>query len=185
MAGFQILTVNYLRLRLVVAEVFKKWLIWKVYAKISRYKNSDVASLRLDFGFKIVSWKILFLRKQPTSRDATTGFLAKWRLINERKNSILTTCHRIDMGSASDWLIGTAQPIRSTTQIWIVTRHQYGILRRHFVGQISSGASRNFGCFLALESTKQWQVSCLPRDHWRRGLSGWAFLPDCWDQEDD
>ena len=137
------------------------------------------------FGFKIVSWKILFLRKQPTSRDATTSFLAKWRLINERKNSILTTCHRLDMGSASYWLIGTAQPIRSTTQIWIVTRHQYGIIRRHFVGQISSGASRNFGCFLALESTKQWQVSCLPRDHWRRGLSGWAFLPDCWDQEDD
>ena len=158
MAGFQILTVNYLRLRLVVGEVYKKWLIWKVYAKISRYKNSDVASLRLGFAYSLVSkllvGKYFSLRKQPTSRDATTGFLAKWRLINERKNSILTTCHRLDKGSASDWLIGTAQPIWSTTQIWIVTRHQYGILRRHFVGQISGGASRNFGCFLTLESTK-------------------------------
>ena len=35
-----------------------------------------------------------------------------------------------DLGSASDWLKQmalTARPIRSTTQIWIVTRHQYGI----------------------------------------------------------
>ena len=124
------------------------------------------------FGFKIVSWKILFLRKQPTFRDPTTVFPAmKWRLINECRNFILTTCHCLDMGSASVWLIGTAWPVRSITQIWVVRRHQYGILRRHFVGQISGGASRNFGCFLTLESTKQWQVSCLPRDHWRKDLS--------------
>ena len=100
--------------------------------------------------FKIVIWK-LFLRKQPTSFDATTVFPAKWRLIDECRNFILTTCHCLDMGSASDRLIGTAWPVRSITQIWVVTRHQYGILRRHFVGQISGGASRNFGCFLALK----------------------------------
>ena len=100
--------------------------------------------------FKIVIWK-LFLRKQPTSFDATTVFPAKWRLINECRNFILTTCHCLDMGSASDWLIGTGWPVRSTTQIWVVTRHQYGILRRHFAGEISGGVSRNFGCFLALK----------------------------------
>ena len=33
------------------------------------------------------------LRKQPTFRDAATGFSAKWLLRNERRNSILTTCH--------------------------------------------------------------------------------------------
>ena len=32
-----------------------------------------------------------FLRKQPTFRDATTGFHAKWSLWNERRNSILMT----------------------------------------------------------------------------------------------
>ena len=35
-----------------------------------------------------------------------------------------------DLGTASDWLchVGNLlQPIRSTTQIWVVTRHQYGI----------------------------------------------------------
>ena len=40
------------------------------------------------------------------------------------------TRHYPDLGSASDWLkrAGTSfQPIRSTTHIWVVTRHQYGI----------------------------------------------------------
>ena len=37
------------------------------------------------------------------------------------------TCHYPDLGSASDWSyrVGNLfQPIRSTTQIWVVTRHQ-------------------------------------------------------------
>ena len=40
------------------------------------------------------------------------------------------TRHYPDLASASDWLkrAGTSfQPIRSTTKIWAVTRHQYGI----------------------------------------------------------
>ena len=40
------------------------------------------------------------------------------------------TCHYPDRGSASDWLnqiSHAARPIRSTTQVWVVTRHQYGI----------------------------------------------------------
>ena len=35
-----------------------------------------------------------------------------------------------DLGSASDWLnqiSHAARPIRSIIQIWVVTRHQYGI----------------------------------------------------------
>ena len=42
------------------------------------------------------------------------------------------TRHYSDLGSASDWLkqISLAErPIRSTTQILVVTRHQYGISR--------------------------------------------------------
>ena len=70
------------------------------------------------------------LRKQPTFGDATTVFPAKWRLRNECRNSILMTRHYPDLGSASDWScrVGNLiQPIRGTTQIWVVTRHQYGI----------------------------------------------------------
>ena len=43
------------------------------------------------------------LRKQSTFRAVTTGFLAKWRLRNEQRNSILMTLHYPDLGSASDW----------------------------------------------------------------------------------
>ena len=67
------------------------------------------------------------LRKQPTFN---TGFPAKWHLRNERRNSILMTRHYPDLGSASDWSChegNLIQPIRSPPQIWVVTRHQYGI----------------------------------------------------------
>ena len=46
------------------------------------------------------------------------------------QKSILMTRHYSDLGSASDWLnqISYAtRPIRSTTQNWVVTCHQYGI----------------------------------------------------------
>ena len=78
-------------------------------------------------------WCVLIffsLRKQPTFGGATTGFPAKWRLRNWRRNSILMTRHYPDQGSASDWScrVGNLiQPIRSATQVWVVKRHQYGI----------------------------------------------------------
>ena len=37
------------------------------------------------------------LRRRPTFSDATTGFPTKWRLRNERKNSILMTRHYPDL----------------------------------------------------------------------------------------
>ena len=70
------------------------------------------------------------LRNQPTFSDATTGFPAKWRLRNEHRTSTLMTRNYPDLGSASHWLnqiSHVARPIISTTQIWVVTRHQYGI----------------------------------------------------------
>ena len=47
--------------------------------------------------------KKMSLRKQPTFRDATTGFPAKWRQRIECRNSVLMTCHYPNLGSASDW----------------------------------------------------------------------------------
>ena len=69
------------------------------------------------------------LRKQPTFCAASTGFPAKWRLRNERGDSILLTRYYPDLGRVSDrsWRVGNSlQPIRSTTQNWLVTHHQYG-----------------------------------------------------------
>ena len=89
------------------------------------------------------------LRKQPTFGDATTGFPVKWRLRSERRNSILMRRHYLDLGSASDWLNQisyAALPIRSTTQISIVTCHQYGISalvsERLFVGETSGSVAK-------------------------------------------
>ena len=96
------------------------------------------------------------LRKQPTFGDASTGFPAKWRLRNERRNFILMTRHYPDLSNASDWLNQisyAARPIRRTTRIWVVTRHHYEILRsflrRHLSGKPVVTAP-NVGCFLRL-----------------------------------
>ena len=55
---------------------------------------------------------------------------AKWPLRNERRNSMLMTRHSPDLWSASDRSCregNLLQPIRSIKEIWVVTRHQYGI----------------------------------------------------------
>ena len=59
----------------------------------------------------------------------------------------MMTRHYPDLGSASDWLnqiSHAARPIRSPTQIWVVTRHQYGISALVFqtlVGGETSGSA--------------------------------------------
>ena len=66
------------------------------------------------------------------------------------------TRHYPDLASASDWLnqISRAtRPIRSTTQIWVVTRHQYGIsalVSQTSFGGETNGSVANVGCFLRL-----------------------------------
>jgi len=67
------------------------------------------------------------LRKHPTCRDATRHYFppAKRRLRGDCRNSILMTNHYPDLGSVSDWsccMENLLQPIRRTTQIWVVTR---------------------------------------------------------------
>ena len=101
------------------------------------------------------------LGKQSTFRGATTG--THWfprEMTSEKRvrNSILGTCHYPVLGSATDWLkkiFHAARPTTSTTQMWVVTRHQYGISA--LVSQTSfrgkqGVASPNVGCFLRLVS---------------------------------
>ena len=59
------------------------------------------------------------------------------------------TRHYPNLDSASDWScrVGNLiQPIRSTTQIWVVTRHQYGISalvsRMSFGGETSGSVAK-------------------------------------------
>ena len=81
--------------------------------------------------------------------NSTTGFPMRRRLRNEHRNSMLMTSHYPDLSSASDWScrVGNLlQPIRCTTQIWVVTRHQNGISafvsQMSFRGETSSGVAK-------------------------------------------
>ena len=109
----------------------------------------------------------LFLRRhfagKPVVASRNVGCFVrlktKWPLRNDCRNSILMTCHYPDLGRASDWLkqiSHTAQPIRSTTQIWVVTQHQYGISalvsQTSFCRKTSGGVSK---CWLFCQA-KNW-----------------------------
>ena len=63
------------------------------------------------------------------------------------------------VGSASDWLnqiSHAARPIRSTTQIWVVTRHQYGICA--LVSQMSFSGESNGSVFSGYTCSGTWWV---------------------------
>ena len=116
-------------------------------------------------------WKTS-LRKQPTFRDPNTGFPAKWRLRNKRRNSMLMTCHYPDLGIASDWLKKisyAAGPVRSTTQIWVATRHQNSIsvlvFHTSFHGETSGGVA------------KWWLFSQATRETGRETISHDVYTP--------
>ena len=123
------------------------------------------------------SFSRIGLRKQPTFDEVTTWALAKRRLSNERRNSILVTRLYPDPGSASDWLELSFNTMRSTTKIWVETRHQYGIsalvtqtlfcesssgdlVKRWLFSQaIQEFADQRFGCQDAKPLTKRPDVS--------------------------
>ena len=107
-------------------------------------------------------WKIILFfskitskinKKEGNNRTVTPLILLSvsfhWSLRNECRNSILMTRHYPELGSASDWscCVGNLiQPIRSTIQIWVVTRHQYGISalvsRTSFGGETSGSVAK-------------------------------------------
>ena len=99
------------------------------------------------------------LRKQSTFGDATTGSPTKWCLRNKLRNSIWMTCHYPDLGNASNWLnqiSHASRPIRSTTQIWEMMHHQYGIsalvsqasFSGETIGRIIQGISQLYHIFV-------------------------------------
>ena len=107
-------------------------------------------------------WKIILffskitskINKQEGNNWTVTPLILQsvsfhWSLRNERRISIRMTRHCPGLGSTSDWLnqiSHAAQPIRRTTQIWVVTRHQYGISalvsRTSFGGETSGSVAK-------------------------------------------
>ena len=102
---------------------------WASYRPIiSRtYTRILIRSFRITY-----DWTIHSLGKQPAFGDTTTGFPEKWRLRNERRNSMVTTRRYLDLGSASDWLKQISHAARPIKALPRVTRHHYGISARFF-----------------------------------------------------
>ena len=114
--------------------VFMRFSIsWRwIYLSWSRYTNKNRACWSYS-GVLVSHARLFSLRKQPTFRDATAGFPAKWRLRKEWGNYILMTCHYPDM--KHDFL--------------------HSFLRRHLPAKTSSGA-QNVGCSLRLPVMVLW-----------------------------
>ena len=98
----------------------------------------------------LINYLSIYL-KQPTFRDATTGFHAKWRLRNKRRNSMLMTCHYPELGIKCFWLVEAARPINhpdlcsDASSVWNFCARFSDVISREPVV-----ASRNVGCFLML-----------------------------------
>ena len=78
-------------------------------------------------------------------------------------------CHYPDLGSASDWLTQTSHalwPFRNTTQIWVVTLHQYGIsalvFQTSFRGETVGGVAK---CRLFSQAINVLVLLCLVSSH--------------------
>ena len=84
-----------------------------------------------------------------TFHDAITSFPVKWRLRNDRRNSILMTRHYPDLSSASDWLRHDQSEALQRSGKWHVIGMEllHSYLRRHFAGKLVM-ALWNVGCFL-------------------------------------
>ena len=89
----------------------------------------------------------------------------------KRRNSILIARHYQDLGTDSDWscrVLNLLQPIRSTTQIWVVRRHQYGISalvsQTSFRGKTVGGVAKCLFLFRRMmDLLKVWKISLKPK----------------------
>ena len=97
------------------------------------------------------------LRKQLTLLFATPPLFSQQNDVWETTTEIPYSDVVSLLGSTSDWLkqiFLAPQPIRYTSQIWVVIGHQNGIsavlLWCHFAGKLVV-ATWNFGCFLSLK----------------------------------
>ena len=147
-----------------MAEHFTRFTANYCLKNTARTEKRQLEGRHLLFGVYLQTLNSLYLLNLPIDLhcwdelniDGGQHVLTKWPVRNKRRNSILMTCHHPELGNASDWSCRAGnllQPIRSITQIWVVTRHQYGISA--LVSQTSFRgkpvvASPNVGCFLRL-----------------------------------
>ena len=113
------------------------------------------------YGLPSSSPRTCSMRKQPLFRDAT----AKWRLRNERRNSILMTQHYPDLGNVSYWQKVCFNQSEALTRSgkWRVISMEFllSFLRRHFAEKrvvASQNSGRVFLRLSNLELARRWDV---------------------------
>ena len=130
-------------------------LLWDTESIVEQY------SLPCDRCVTLGQYKLTSLRKLLTFRGTTNGFPAKWLLRNKPGEIPYWWCvtHYPDLASVFYWQCrerNFLQPIKSTIQIWVVKRHQYGISalvpQTSFRGE-TSGDVVKVDCFLRLRKT--------------------------------
>ena len=95
-------------------------------------------------------------RKQLIFRNSAAGFPAKWHLMTVISTQIWVQYIIIVVFSDWSYCMGNQlQAFRSTTQIWVVTHHQYRISALFFLRCPLTGkpvvAMQDVGCFLRLK----------------------------------
>ena len=142
----------------VTLDFFSKEQQWRIpFISIKLSSNEDnFLNIRL--------WPCYYLwtcslRKQPTFGDATTGFPTKWRLRNERRNSILMKRHY----PRAAWEIYFNQSEALPWSGWwrvISMEFLRSFLRRRLAGKLVV-ASPSAGCFLRLVNLTRKKVTFL------------------------
>ena len=101
------------------------------------------------------SW-LSMKKKYPEKTANIWRFPSKWRLRNERRNSILVTRHYPDLGRACDWLnqISHAAPLEALPRRVNSKEFLCFFLRRHLSGK-PAVALPNIGCFLRLSQKEK------------------------------
>ena len=135
---------------------------WRVRADADAHQRRRVPSSELTRPSRQFRVSIVRIALACTVHfcNAITFFPVKWRLRNERRNSILMMCHYPNLGGASDWsrhVRNLIQPIRSTSQTRVVTLHQYEISalvsQTSFRGK-TSGCDAKCGLFCQATSSE-------------------------------
>jgi len=136
---------NHRRFLYICSQLSLKWagIAIRIGAKCPLYNYRDKENV----------WKEkvrISIRKKP--KFATTSLVSPRNDVwarNKCINSILMTCHYPNLGSAQwcFWVVDNSlHPITNTTQIWVVTRHQYGISalepQTSFPGKSSGGIAK-------------------------------------------
>ena len=130
-----------------LALLFGLFFSYMYYKNLKRVHNKIIVKWGIFWKESCMIAYFSSLRKQLTLGDATVGLPVNWRMRNKCINPIYGDNASLPRSVYCFWLNeANFQPIRNTTQIWVVrvisTEFLRMFLRRHFKGE--TAGSYNF-----------------------------------------